>query len=267
MNPANPIANSPGEVLSRRCVILLKTALKPDIWPQPVDLKLGFFDKILMTLESDNPNIANICTALELLTYLLTVLDKKQILASFKMLQRGIEVCITSNNNRIIKLVHNLLTKLMSIFPMERTNSNLSCKEELEPLYTHVGKVILEGLNNYEKKENPSSLFGTLMILKAACVNNHSYIDLLIMPFMRVLHKLDKEHLQPVSTEHTSLTSELLILCLDLVKTRVVVMGVEMRKTFIGTILVGLIEKTQDIKVVKAITKVVALEGRYIVVT
>lgn len=52
------------------------------------------------------------------------------------------------------------------------------------------------------------------------------------------------------------MTSELLILSLDLVKTRVVVMGVEMRKTFIGAILVGLIEKTQDIKVMKAITKV-----------
>lgn len=51
-------------------------------------------------------------------------------------------------------------------------------------------------------------------------------------------------------------TSELLILSLDLVKTRVVVMGVEMRKTFIGSILVGLIEKTQDIKVMKAIVKV-----------
>lgn len=51
------------------------------------------------------------------------------------------------------------------------------------------------------------------------------------------------------------MTSELLILCLDLVKTRVVVMGVEMRKTFIGAILVGLIEKTQDIKVMKAVVK------------
>lgn len=51
------------------------------------------------------------------------------------------------------------------------------------------------------------------------------------------------------------MTSELLILSLDLVKTRVVVMGVEMRKAFIGSILVTLIEKTQDIKVMKAITK------------
>lgn len=47
-----------------------------------------------------------------------------------------------------------------------------------------------------------------------------------------------------------------MILCLDLVKTRVVVMGGEMRKNFIGTILVGLIEKSPDNKVMKAITKV-----------
>lgn len=33
-------------------------------------------------------------------------------------------------------------------------------------------------------------------------------------------------------------------------------MTVDTRKTFIGTILVGLIEKTQDIKVMKAICKV-----------
>lgn len=50
--------------------------------------------------------------------------------------------------------------------------------------------------------------------------------------------------------------SELLIVSLDLVKNRVGVMGVEMRKAFIGTILVGLIEKTPDVKVMKAITKV-----------
>jgi hypothetical protein len=50
--------------------------------------------------------------------------------------------------------------------------------------------------------------------------------------------------------------SELLILSLDLVKNRVVVMGAEMRKAFIGTVLVGLIEKSPDIKVMKAITKV-----------
>ncbi|KAG5864322.1 hypothetical protein JTB14_004435 [Gonioctena quinquepunctata] len=142
---AQPSGNSPGEVLSRRCVILLKTALKPDIWPQPVDLKLAFFDKILMTIEAPNPNIANICTALELLTYLLAVFNKEQILASFKPLQRGIGACITSNNSRIIKLVHNLLTKLFTLFPMERTNTS-----ELQ--------VIFEDSSSEKKRTLPASL-------------------------------------------------------------------------------------------------------------
>lgn len=42
-----------------------------------------------------------------------------------------------------------------------------------------------------------------------------------------------------------------------MVKNRVGVMSLEMRKGFIGTILVGLIEKTPDNKVMKAITKMV----------
>lgn len=62
--------------------------------------------------------------------------------------------------------------------------------------------------------------------------------------------------INPILIIFVSVISELLIFSLDLVKTRVVVMSVEMRKTFIGAILVGLIEKTQDIKVMKAITKV-----------
>lgn len=89
-NPTNPPVASPGELLSKRCVILLKTALKPDVWPHPIDLKLVFLNKILETVESPNPNIGNICTALEMLTFLLTVMSKEQILASFKPLQKGI---------------------------------------------------------------------------------------------------------------------------------------------------------------------------------
>ncbi|XP_017777683.1 PREDICTED: transformation/transcription domain-associated protein isoform X2 [Nicrophorus vespilloides] len=256
--PTNPTGSTPGEILSRRCVALLKMALKPDVWPQPIDLKLGFFDKILQSADQLSPNIGSICTALELLTFLLMVLKKEQILANFKPLQRGIGACITSSNNKIVRYVHTLLHKLMGLFPTERTNTNMSCKyEELEILYSTVGKVIFEGLTNYEKnlQATVSSLYGTLMILKAACLNNNSYIDLLITPFMKVLNRIAKEHLQPTLPEASPNTSEMLILSLDLVKTRVVVMGVEMRKTFIGSILVGLIEKTQDLKVMKAIVK------------
>ncbi|XP_028982080.1 transformation/transcription domain-associated protein [Diachasma alloeum] len=249
---------NPGEQLSRRCVTLLKMALKPDVWPQSCDLKLAWLDKVFASVDNAQPNYGNICTALELVTFLLGVMKREQILASFKPLQRGLGACIASANTKVIRLVHGLLSRLMTLFPTEPTSSTVASKhEELDTLYTTVGKFVFDGLAAYEKNPSaaPSTLFGTLMMLKAACTNNQSYIDRLITPFMRVLQKMAKDHLHSTQTESNPVGSELLILSLDLVKSRVGVMGVDMRKSFIGAILVGLIEKTQDIKVMKAITK------------
>jgi hypothetical protein len=95
------MVGTPGEMLSRRCVALLKTALKPDVWPQQCDLKLNWFDKVFASVESGSPNYGNICTALELLTFLLGVMKKEQILASCKPLQRGIAACITCSNSKV----------------------------------------------------------------------------------------------------------------------------------------------------------------------
>ena len=51
--------------------------------------------------------------------------------------------------------------------------------------------------------------------------------------------------------------NELLIIALDLVKTRVCVLNTEMRKLFVSGILMSLIDKTSDVKVMKAITRMV----------
>lgn len=40
------LSGTPGEQLSRRCVQLLKTALKPDVWPQLCEPKLVWLDKV-----------------------------------------------------------------------------------------------------------------------------------------------------------------------------------------------------------------------------
>lgn len=107
---------SQGEVLSRRCVALFKMALKPDMWPQ-CDLRLVWFDKLLSTANATPPpNFANICTALELLTYLLSgVFNSNQILATFKPLQRGLAACMTCSNFKVcFYLVQ--LSKIFEIF-------------------------------------------------------------------------------------------------------------------------------------------------------
>jgi transformation/transcription domain-associated protein len=183
-----------GELLSRRCVQLLKTALKPDIWNN-CDLKLMAFDKILdgqQGVQANQPNYANICTCLDILTFLLTVLRKDQVLQAFKPLQKAIAVCMRSNNSKVIRAVHGLMSRLMNMFPTEATNSPVASKyEELAQLYASVGTVIQEGLLNFEKnlQAPPATLFGTLMMLKAACISNSCYIDRLISSFMRVLQR------------------------------------------------------------------------------
>lgn len=225
---------TPGESLSRRCVALLKMALKPEVWTQSIDLKLHWLDKVFSSVESSQPNYGNICTGLELLTFLLGVLKKEQILAIFRPLQKGLSACVTCTNTRVTRLMHGLLSRLMGLFPTDAFHKH----EDLEVLYATISKMIFEGLATFEKspQANPSSLFGTLMILKAACMNNPSYIDRLMMPFMRLLNRLTKEHLngsphhqaqqcQADGTNSNTIALELLILSLDLVKNRVVVMG------------------------------------------
>lgn len=52
-------------------------------------------------------------------------------------------------------------------------------------------------------------------------------------------------------------TSELVMLSLDLVKTRLSVMNMEMRKNFIQVIITSLIEKSPDPKILRAVVKIV----------
>lgn len=70
-------------------------------------------------------NYGNICTGLEVLSFLLTVLQSPAILSSFKPLQRGIAACMTCGNTKVLRAVHSLLSRLMSIFPTEPSMSPL----------------------------------------------------------------------------------------------------------------------------------------------
>lgn len=74
----NESPGSPGEMLSKKCVVLLKMALRPDFWAN-TELKLAWFDKLLTTVENHQPNFNNICTALELLSFLLTILVSRPL--------------------------------------------------------------------------------------------------------------------------------------------------------------------------------------------
>ncbi|XP_017462467.1 PREDICTED: transcription-associated protein 1 [Rhagoletis zephyria] len=260
VNDNQPAVISPGEGLSRKCIMLLKSAMQ-NKWPQPFELKLNWMDKVFMTIETPTPNLSNICTGLDFVTFLTTILPPDQLLSTIRPIQRGLSSCIIHQNTRIVRLMHAFLTRLMSLFPPDINHKH----EDLDILYNAISKMISDNLTLYEKspQPNPPSLFGTLMILKACSSNNASYIDRLMLQFIRVLNRLTKDHLntqgngQPVasSTDSSHISLELLVLSLDLIKNRIIIMGVEVRKLFIGNILVNLIEKSLDVKVLKSIIK------------
>ena len=257
---------SPGEALSRHCVTLLKKVLRDEVWVHTCNLKLQRLEKVFV--ESSRTSIGNICTGLELLTYLLGEIKKEQVLPIIRPLQRGLSVCVTSTNTRIIKLMCSFLTRLVVIFPADPSVKHI----DLDDLYSTISKTISEGLVQFEKnpKANPSSLFGTLLILKAACTNNHSYIDCYVEQFIHIMDRFKKEHLGLISTSDSqqstssgdisingnSLTLELLLLSFYLVKNRVEIMGLETRRKFMG-IIVELIEKSTEPKVISAIMKLI----------
>ena len=77
---------------------------------------------------------------------------------------------------------------------------------------------------------------------------------LLLRPFLSLLMLL---YIVTVIIPVVTVTSELIMLSLDLVKTRLSVMSMEMRKNFIQVILTSLIEKSPDPKILRAVVKIV----------
>lgn len=84
-----------------------------------VSVTLMFCSSSSLQEQPTQANFSNICTGLEILSFLLTVLQSPAILAHFKPLQRGIAACMTCGNTKVLRAVHTLLSRLMSIFPTE----------------------------------------------------------------------------------------------------------------------------------------------------
>ena len=93
------------------------------------------------------------------------------------------------------------------------------------------------------------------MLMKAGCSQNAAYVDRFSSSFVRVILRLAREHHSSPNVETIGVT-ELLTYCLDMLKNRVGVMKIDTRKVFIGNIITGLIERTGDAKLMKALCKV-----------
>jgi len=205
--------------------------------------------------QSTTTNFANVTMALEILTWLCTVRSKQDLLGMFKTLQRGIIACMTCSNVKVAKAAHNLLGKLLGLFPIE-SGSHGNKTDELDSLYNSIGTNIYEGLVGYESNVTSTSLYGPVMLLKAACATSTNYLDKFLIHFMKAMQKMQKDHVSGQTGGENGGLTDLLITSLELAKTRLSAMHGDMRKVFL-TILTTLIEKSPEAKLLKAMIKMV----------
>jgi len=289
VNPHADLPPSPAYTtcknLSDRCITLIKKILIPELWGGSTIVAVGgpnlafssWMGDLLCSVQNQNCTIGSVSGALELLTYLCGMIKREAMLVSLKNLSNGIIACTKSPHSRIIRSVSNLVQRVMNVFPTQPSttagSSASAPHEELEFLYNSINQVIMSGLNLYEQiqirppEPQPSNprerdnwqvpLFSSLMLLKAACINNPTYIDRVMPTLIRVIQKMTREHINHM-IETTQMSIELLILGLDLVKNRLGTMSPDLRKQFIQQILSNLIESpTSDVKVLKAVVRIV----------
>lgn len=252
---------SPNEVISKHSINLLKKVLKKDVWiKEDNDLQLVRLKKVFE--EPSKVSSATICNFLEIFIHLLDELSKSKILSIIKTLQPGLAICITSAQTKVLRLMSTFLTKLISLFPVEVYMAH----DELRFLYQTVEKAIRNGLEVFEKDtETPTaSFFGTFLILKTAFSNDSKYFEKFVEKFTKFVILLKNEHLatnpqppstaaQSMTTPNVELTKEMLMQSLHLLKKYISVMAFETRKNYINVVLVELIEKTNDPRVLRAI--------------
>jgi transformation/transcription domain-associated protein len=254
---------SSNEIISKLSLTLLKKVLKRDVWIKN-DEALQFTRLKKVFDEPSKASSTTICNFLEIFVHLLDEIDHNKILSLIKTLQPGLAICITSAQTKVLRLMSTFLSKLMNIFPVE----NYGTYDELRFLYQTVEKAIRNGLEIYEKdSETPTtSFFGTFLILKTAFTSDAKYFERFFEKFTRFVLLLKNEHLDINSgkaqatnmTANTELTREMLMQSLHLLKTHIQLMSTEARKCFINSILVELIEKSNDPKIINSIIQLVA---------
>lgn len=102
------------ELLSKRCVALLRSALKSEaIMSRCIDMiKLTWMENVFCTVSNLEPAVnnpataiavANISSAFDLLTFFLTTLPKQQFLNAIKPLQKSLYECISTTNMKVLR--------------------------------------------------------------------------------------------------------------------------------------------------------------------
>ncbi|OQV12189.1 Transformation/transcription domain-associated protein [Hypsibius exemplaris] len=273
-----PAAN---DSLGRRCFRILKFYTRRDMYPN-ADMRMQWLERILVTVDqinappkSENPQqpppnpIPSVCLALETLTYFIPNINRQLALGVINELSPSLMKVTTCFNARVAKCMNSLISTLCALWPGDPVSRNLP--SQLEGLYSHLIKVIHEGLTEFERiSPGPQThIFCTLMLLKATMPYVPTILDRFLTLVANAAKKIMDEHLgigkagQPIQTNQSQqdgfVSAELVVVVLDVIKVPAFFTSSGNQGSHRGTIIgimSDLIGRSSDVRVHRALIRI-----------
>ncbi|RLV84171.1 Transcription-associated protein 1 [Meyerozyma sp. JA9] len=249
--------------LGQKALGILYELVSPDFWPD-VSVKLGFFEKFLLSNDLNSANLLGYClNALEVMGVVLEWKKSDWIVANLPYLHKLLEKCIKSDNHDIQEVLQRVLRLILQAIneekgPEESEDDNDVVKDFVNLLTT----TMAEDLGDMPSVAAGVTLSWTLANYRP------STLDSLLPSIMRTFSKLCKDHItithqgsQNSSRENANfeyeakMTTKLLEKILQLSSMRISGLG-DQRRIFLS-LLAQLIERSLDKETLEKIIKIV----------
>uniref|UniRef100_A0A915D3U7 PI3K/PI4K catalytic domain-containing protein n=1 Tax=Ditylenchus dipsaci TaxID=166011 RepID=A0A915D3U7_9BILA len=282
--PGSAASNSNLEAISKRSIVLLRLAMKPNIFGQVATLKSHWFEKLLSLPNAEqfsveppsNHQLSQVQVALDVLSNITNYLPQQVAVELFRPLQRSIICCLNCPSAQIVRSSYNVISKLM-----ERTTSSATGLNDFELLNNYIAKHIHDSFSTYFcATSNLSQLtYMTITLLRIMCSIQAAYLDTVCLtPFLKTLQRLARDYVppttpygsstaasssdrQPTMDQNQKFIADILVICLEMLCPRIHAISPEAKKGLSQLVLVPLIEKNAVDKVIdvviKAINKIV----------
>ncbi|TMS35225.1 hypothetical protein L596_002673 [Steinernema carpocapsae] len=267
-NSTTPVAAAT-DALNKRCLMLLKAALKPSVWGFSASLSHLTYEKQLTACDTPNPTTQQIVqtqVSVEVLSSLIIIIPRNMILEHIGPLQRALCSCVTSNQAAVLRAMYTLLQRLL-----ERSKCTKNGLEEFDTLNQALVRFINDSFNLFERS-TPSvlqTIVAPLHILRLMSSENEEFLEAMCMAsFTKMINKLVKDHADSMCPKTSSssstnrgeprdfLTTETCYVAIDLLSSQIGRMNNVARKAVCQDVLSVLIERGVCDKLMTVIIKI-----------
>jgi transformation/transcription domain-associated protein len=239
----DPVGKSP---LTSRAMKVLKDLVDPSMWGD-LNVKLHFFQRMLLHMDINDQTVVIVCNTLEVLNAVLSFKSDDWVRANLPSLQRILEKCIQSSDERVLAALRPILDRVFSVIPPVVDGE--SGQDDIRGFTEWANNALNDGLRDM------TNLPATMTLLRAWVKADPEKVDAFAHPLTRVLSKTTKEHLNmsapvlPTDPDYRLLVSTIEVLCV-----RVSFLG-ENRRWLLSA-LVQLVEKSHNVDLCRMILEI-----------